>query len=74
MVIPRWLTDLAERKLGNGAIVKMVDGLWAAEIVTRSGHTRISAKTRDILVWLLEQTPNIVDDTPTFGVPPEGEV
>lgn len=54
--------------------MKMVDGLWAAEIVARSGHTRISAKTRDILVWLLEQTPNIVDDTSMLGVPPDSEV
>ncbi len=63
MTIPRWLTELAERKLGSGAVVRMVDGEWLAERtvthVSGLGRTRVTAATRDVLVWFLEQMPDV---------------
>ena len=62
MTIPRWLIELAERKLGSGAAVRVIDGEWLAERtvqhVSGPGRTRVTAATRDVLVWFLEQMPD----------------
>ena len=56
-----WLTLLARRKLGEGAIIRVSESEWIAERTTRGGQrTRVTGKTRDILVWFLEQMPDLV--------------
>jgi hypothetical protein len=59
VIIPRWLKDLAERKLGKDATVRVDDGEWVAERVSRAGRTRVTGRTRDTLVWFLEQMPDV---------------
>lgn len=55
MTIPKWLKSLAERKLGDGALVRVVNGEWLAERGDKNGRTRVTANDRDTLVWFLEQ-------------------
>jgi hypothetical protein len=54
MISATWLVDLAERKLGSGAIIRVTAEGWVAVL----GTTRVTAKTRDTLVWFLEQMPD----------------
>jgi hypothetical protein len=57
-IVPRWLVELAERKLGKGATVRESHGEWIAERSDRSGRTKATGGSRDILVWFLEQMPD----------------
>ena len=59
MNIPRWLTGLAERKLGAGAVVRVIGGEWVVERVTTKGRSKVTAKNRDTLVWFLEQMADV---------------
>ena len=59
MTIPLWLVALAERKLGAGAVVRVVGGEWVAERVTPKGRSKVTAKNRDTLVWFLEQMADV---------------
>jgi hypothetical protein len=53
------LEGLAVRKLGKGATVRVTREGWVAERVGGAGRSRVTAKTRDILAWFLEQMPNM---------------
>lgn len=57
--ISRWLVELAERKLGNGATVRESYGEWIAERLSSFGRTKVTGGSRDILVWFLEQMPDV---------------
>ena len=48
---PEELKSLAERKLGQGATVRVTRQGWVAE----RGRARVTAKTRDTLIWFLER-------------------
>jgi hypothetical protein len=58
-MISRWLVELADRKLGRGALVYVVGGKWVAERVSRAGRTKVTGGTRDTLVWFREQMPDV---------------
>jgi len=55
VTIPLWLVALAERKLGAGAVVRVVGGEWIAEC----GRVRLTTRSRDTLVWFLEQMADV---------------
>lgn len=57
--VPRWLVELAERKLGKGTTVRAVHGEWIAQQLSTSGRTKVTGGSRDILVWFLEQMPDL---------------
>jgi len=57
--VPYWLTDLAVKKLGEGATVVNDYGEWIAERTTAAGTVRVAGQTKTILVWFLEHMPEL---------------
>ena len=55
----RMLIELAERKLGPGAVIRISKQGWIAERVTTDDITRVTGKTRDVLEWFLKQMPDV---------------
>lgn len=55
----RMLMDLAERKLGPGATIRITREGWIAEQVTDGKRTRVTGKSRDVLEWFLNQMPDL---------------
>lgn len=54
----RMLMDLAERKLGQGATIRITRDGWVAERTEDGKRTRVSGKSRDILEWFLREMPD----------------
>ena len=53
------LMDLAERKLGPGATIRITREGWIAERIAKGNRTRVTGKTRDILEWFLREMPDV---------------
>lgn len=53
------LMELAERKLGTGAVIRITLSGWIAENTIDGKRTRVTGKTRNILEWFLEEMPDL---------------
>jgi len=53
------LMELAERKLGTGAVIRITLSGWIAENTIDGKRTRVTAKTRNMLEWSLNGMPDL---------------
>ena len=53
------LMELAERKLGKGAVIRITLSGWIAEHTIDGKRTRVTGKTRNMLEWFLDQMPDL---------------
>lgn len=58
MLKRRMLMDLAERKLGEGATIRITRDGWVAERIANGKRMRVMGQSRAILEWFLREMPD----------------